>query len=619
MRAALGWFLSAAVVGGCATGAQDRRPADDGTSTDTTGTGNTIGGTGDLTGGATGVGVSSCTPGSCTDFPENAINDGNVPSDPASQFGDPKSGSGTGPCVSEPQDGALFPMNWLRPRFRFKPASGETLFEIRLQTPVEKNDLVVYTSNTIWTMPDEIWKGLAAHAAGQKITVIVRGAKSGGAPTRTEGTFEIAPVAPGGSMVYWATTGPAEGDATSKLVGFGVGEAGTIDALRVSQVAETGIDIENGTVKPARAGSAEGKVTCIGCHTSTPDGKAVVFNDGWPWSAITASIEKDTVGQRPDGVTPAGAKIIQQPWVGTFTFSKAVWDAGKRIGISSYSNPALGWDGPAHNVVATTRLAWFDLAAAGTMPASGAELQNAVMTMQNTAFGFLDRTGDARAAVNPDFSHDGTKIVYTSTDEAAGGHTGGLDRPTTEADIYTVPYNDKKGGTAAPVQGASQPGVAEYYPDFSADDQFIAFTRVGNINGYFYYRPDGEIYVVPAAGGEAIRLAANDPPKCSGQTSPGVINSWPKWSPSVQSAGNKQYYWMIFSSAREFPEQFQLPKDQYSPADTRASQLYMTGIVVEQGKPPVSYPAVYLWNQTKNTSNLTPAWDEFQIPPVDIK
>src|SRR4029079_17855846 len=136
----------------------------------------------------------------------------------------------------------------LRPRFHFKPASGETLFEIRLQSPVEKNDLVVYTSNTTWTLPDDIWKGWAAHASGQKVTVIVRGVKPGGVPTRTQGTFEIAPVSAGGSMVYWATTGPTEGDATSKLVGFGVGEGGTIDALRVSQVAGTGGDIETGTL-----------------------------------------------------------------------------------------------------------------------------------------------------------------------------------------------------------------------------------------------------------------------------------------------------------------------------------------------------------------------------------
>jgi hypothetical protein len=31
-----------------------------------------------------------------------------------------------------------------------------------------------------------------------------------------------------------------------------------------------------------------------------------------------------------------------------------------------------------------------------------------------------------------------------------------------------------------------------------------------------------------------------------------------------------------------------------------------------------TYPAIYLYNQTTNTTNLTPAWDEFEIPPVEI-
>ena len=157
MRNSLRWLVGAVVVAGCATGAQERRPGDGtGNTTDPNGT---IGGTGNLTGAGMGVVISSCTPGSCEDFPANAINDGNVPADAASLFGDAASGSGSGPCVSEPQDGTLFPMNWLRPRFHFKPASGETLFEIRLQSSVEKNDLVVYTTTPPGRCPTTSGRG----------------------------------------------------------------------------------------------------------------------------------------------------------------------------------------------------------------------------------------------------------------------------------------------------------------------------------------------------------------------------------------------------------------------------------------------------------------------------
>src|SRR5690606_10514621 len=105
-------------------------------------------------------------------------------------------------------------------------------------------------------------------------------------------------------------------------------------------------------------------------------------------------------------------------------------------------------------------------------------------------------------------------------------------------------------------------------PDYSPDDAWIAFTRAAEWNDRkVYYRADGEIWVVPATGGTAVRLEANSPPACSGEVSPGVINSWPKWSPSTQRDGNKTYYWLVFSSARAYPEQFSLPVDAWSPKD----------------------------------------------------
>lgn len=74
---------------------------------------------------------------------------------------------------------------------------------------------------------------------------------------------------------------------------------------------------------------------------------------------------------------------------------------------------------------------------------------------------------------------------------------------------------------------------------------------------------------------------------------------------------------MIFSSARKYPGQFTLPRTQYSPSDTRSSQLYRAAVVRnESTKELTTYPAVYLWNQDPATSNLTPAWDNFKIPDV---
>lgn len=84
-------------------------------------------------------------------------------------------------------------------------------------------------------------------------------------------------------------------------------------------------------------------------------------------------------------------------------------------------------------------------------------------------------------------------------------------------DIYVVP---ETGGTAVPLQGASGNGF-NYYPAYSPDGKWLAFTH--HANETTYSDPLAEIYLVPAEGGEPVRLDAN------GQPGSNNSNSWPSW------------------------------------------------------------------------------------------
>src|SRR4029077_19203371 len=140
------------------------------------------GGTGSSLGGAGGGGLTPCS--SCTDFPATPIIDmpagGSAPpANVGTTFGSAGSGSPSGgPCLTDPEDGSLFPKNWLRPRFALTPGTGEDTFEIRLHADVEANDLVVYTTANVWTMPGTIWSALSTKVVDQPITVSVRGLDS---------------------------------------------------------------------------------------------------------------------------------------------------------------------------------------------------------------------------------------------------------------------------------------------------------------------------------------------------------------------------------------------------------------------------------------------------------
>lgn len=516
----------------------------------------------------------------------------------------------------------MFPKDALAPRFRFEPLPGEDLWQISLSSQPEQHVLVVYTTRPQWTMDEVMWRNLTTNIAGTApVNVTVRGVDSDfeGRFSETRASFEIAPVAAGGTIVYWAATGSHNAGGETKLVGFRFDRPGTLDVLRPEDVKEEPVLNEQGEPKTKDREMA-GRVRCIGCHASTPDGDAVAFADDWPWNSVVASILEDDLGQRPAYVTGAAGRVLQQPWQGAPTFSKAHWGPERFYMVQSFANDTIGWTNESDqaNDDGHDRLIWFDLGFGKdkTLPPSGAELHEQVVDLEDQAFGFIERDGDERGAVNPTWSHDGDTIAYVSASQTLDGHSGGTPTQPTEevkTDIYTVPFNGGRGGTARPVEGASYDEFGEYYPDYSYDDEWLAFTRAGSIQGAVYYRPDGEIYIVPATGGTPTRLAANDPPACTGQTSPGIINSWPKWSPGgAKSDDGKQYYWLIFSSARAYVGQFTLPPDQFSPKDTRSSQLYLAPVVVQNDEV-TTYPAIYLYNQTTNTTNLTPAWDEFRI------
>ncbi|HVK76137.1 MAG TPA: hypothetical protein VM734_22580 [Kofleriaceae bacterium] len=503
-------------------------------------------------------------------FPTDPIIDPTAPPNAPDLFDDPGSTVG-GPCLLEPEVGALFPHGWLRPRFRLAAPGNHNLFELRLHVNGQANDLVVYTAQPVWILPNTIWQALNQVAVNQPIEVRVRSARYNGtgldAPpsTGTVGSFTIAPVAAQGSIVYWTT-----GTGAGALKGFDVGDENV-----------------RGVLVPQDAGTV-----CIGCHTSTPDGQFVAFNgrnaptDGRPAYADVRSL--DGTATRPSFITPDAIALLSRTFQHQPVFSKGHWTPGDRIALSTLGQDDTGGQG------SRSRLIWTDLEA--TSQAEG------------VGWGTLTRTGDTGYAAAPAFSNDGVAIAYTGAAYISSGMN--LDRGG--GDIWTIPYNDGLGGTAIKLPGASSAEYSEHYPAFSADDQLIAFTRVPNSSSS-YDKAVSEIWVERFRGGQGdtpVRLAANDAPACSGQVSPGLTNSWPKWSPQAEVHGDTTYYWLTFSSRRD-PRHID-PLDE-EVVNRPRPQLYVTAITVTNGVIK-TYPSIYFWNQPETENNHTPAWDNFDIP-----
>jgi hypothetical protein len=502
----------------------------------------------------------ACT--SCVDFPAAPIvdsPDAGVPGDPASLFGPPSQGGASGgPCLIEPEMGALYPMNWLRPRFRWVPAGGENLFELRLHVQNQRNDLVVYTSATTWTMPTAMWGALAQDSAEQAMTVTVRGGMLANGQLSHEavgssGPIGVSSVKAAGSVVYWKIDPQ---DMTTSLKGFKVGDETVEDVLLPNQAPLVGAD----------------QPSCIGCHTASPDGQYVAFqtSSGTNYDNDIGAVVSGSVGQSPPFLT-RDAKMALDDLAGAATMSEAHWTAGDRIELLSD----------------TGDLHWVNLQGTGAQTTGVIPRGNA----------------DPGHAVSPSFGHDGNTIVYASeTPSPINGRAG--DGPF---DLYLLHYNAKTGGDAARIPGASERDVNEFYPALSPDDAWIAFNRTdATVTQNTYDEPTDEVYVVPTRGGTPTRLAANDPPACLGAPSPGVTNSWPKWAPTQGSSGEGTVYWLVFSSRRWAGDLF--------PDGVQHPQLFVTAVVVDSQGNVARHGAIYLWNQVPTEDNHTPAWDSFQIP-----
>jgi WD40-like Beta Propeller Repeat len=478
------------------------------------------------------------------DFPSDPFFNDGAATNSGAAFQMSSDAGAMGPCIVSPEVGTLYPKNWLRPRIDLQANSSQNLFQVTITVQSFAHPLVIYSTKPNITMDATVWAGLRNSVVDEPIRVSVRSAavdatgKVTDGPTQaSESSFTVAPVEAPGKIVYWSL--PKNDTSTGLIRGFGIGEEGVIDVLQPAQVAARNLQAQ-----------------CIGCHAATPDGNAVAFSVGPnDYKDSIASILTADVGAVPSLVSPA-ALATMSALQGVPAFSKAHWSAGDRTILLSDT---------------------------GTLHAVGLDTNQSVE---------LARGGDMQGASVPSWSHDGENIVYTSS-------AGIIDaRPDNgPMDLRIVPYANGKGGTSTKLVGASDDAFNEYYPAYSPDDKYVAFSRVPSGQGSYDAAP-AEVFVVPSIGGTATRLNANDAPACTNQKSPGLTNSWPKWSPSAQTVNGKTYYFLTFSSRR---------------SDT--PQLYVTAMV-DDGTTITTYPALYLWNQPADEGNHTPDWEDFNIPNV---
>jgi len=274
--------------------------------------------------------------------------------------------------------------------------------------------------------------------------------------------------------------------------------------------------------------------SCANCHSFSRDGKTLGMDLDGPANDkglyVLASIQKQMSIRNQDVISWATFKdqTVAQPRIG---FMSQVSPDGQYV-VTMIKAPG-GTQGGFYvanfkdyrflQVFYPTRgiLAWYNRATGEMRALPGADDPRYVHT-------------------NETWSPDGKYLVYAQAEardpypegRKLAAYANDPDETPIQYDLYRIPFNEGKGGKTEPIAGASQNGMSNAFPKISPDGRWIVFVKCHN---GLLMRPDSQLFIVPAAGGEARRMRCNTP----------RMNSWHSFSPNGR--------WLVFSSKSRSP------------------------------------------------------------------
>jgi hypothetical protein len=526
-----------------------------------------------------------------------------------------------------PSDGVLVPPNMNIISVQWSPFGGYTEYEVDFSNSITDTRIITKCSTqtmdtgqpaaasggcAIDLTPQE-WSLLVnANRGGQAVTISVRGTTDGKCASKSVNSVRLyfAQEDLYGDIYYWKST---------------VSSAGTGGQIWAKSFGNTMPETQITGV-----GNLTG--TCNGCHALSRDGqRMVVYSD-----------DNDS----DDEYNDISGSLIDMTM-------KTVIAGGN--GNRNGQPPGFSTLSPTHGSYLTSN-------GKGTAPTNNFVLYNG-----NTGATIATITFGAAAdrPTMPDWSPDGKSVIYTlpnkvaTWDNGTGGlFGGGFGGPRNDDDhmfggsLYTLAYTGNNAFSTTPVLFLKSNGENNYYPSYSPDGQFVVFDRapqnmsVSTIDGCSGSSPTvfcpNDSFSNPAARLMLVQNVANSTPidlqQANGSTTMAAVplsNSWPRWSPFVQTYRGNRLLWIAFSSTRDYgllvrnhlSGMYQCyPPDSYelagaSHGSTFAPQcqqpkLWMAAINLSESKGgDPSFPAFYLPYQDITTHNHTPQWTEEVIVP----
>jgi Tfp pilus assembly protein PilF len=379
-----------------------------------------------------------------------------------------------------------------------------------------------------WTPDPAIWQAIKRHSVASAATVAITGFRAGQAVSRGKVAIRTSRD-PVGAPIFYRDVPLMPSELEKGVIKPLAAEAIPLVAWRVRNVGEarSRVVMENLPV-------------CANCHSFSSDGKTMGMDlDGLQGNRgmyILAPVAPEMAVRKQD--------VIQ------WSSPEGRLKGSVRIGFMSQVSP----DG--QYVVTTVNPA--GMPAASAEPPSNYYVANfkdyrflQVFYPTRGILGWYSRqTGVLRPLAGADdprfvqmgavWSPDGRYLVFaraSATDPNPPGvplakFANDPDELQIVYDLYRIPFRDGRGGVPEPIAGASRNGMSNTFPKVSPDGRWIVFVQCRNGE---LMRPDGQLYIVPAEGGQARRMRSNTP----------LMNSWHSFSPNGR--------WLVFSSKARSP------------------------------------------------------------------
>jgi tetratricopeptide (TPR) repeat protein len=444
--------------------------------------------------------------------------------------------------IDYPEEGSIFPPDFAPPTFLWRDSQtasttweieiafsdgapsirltsrGEpmTVGEIDPRCVAETNQLPKLTPEQAaahtWKPDTAAWSVIKQRSAGRLATVTITG--FGGASSEVRISTSKDPV---GAPIFYRDVPLMPSEVEKGVIKPIIPSAVPLVGWRLRNVAESGSRLV-----------MEGLPTCANCHSFSKDGKTLALdvdgpqNDKGTYAIVSlapqTSIRTEDVftwndfPDKPPGHRTIGFMAQLSP-DGRY----AVTTVNEDVFVDNFKDYRF------LQVFYPTRgiLAWYDRTTRRIRGLPGADNPNFVQTN-----GFWSPDGKYLV-----FARAGARDAYPEG-RGMAQYAGDPLEPPIQYDLYRLPFNGGKGGRPAAIAGASGNHMSNSFPKVSPDGRWIVFVQ--SRNGQLM-RPDGQLYIVPAEGGQARRMRCNT----------ALMNSWHSFSPNGR--------WLVFSSKSRSP------------------------------------------------------------------